>query len=404
MVRIAFRVVASIIAAGVVVASGASMARGATVTFSSRHYEVTASVARPLADELAAHMDTVADEYERRFARFEDRPAARPGLYLFDTEAEYLDFLRRQGVDARHTAGVFFDTAERTGLATYVRGQSRMDVLRTLQHEGFHQFARRRIARDLPTWVDEGIAEWFGEGIVIGTRMVMGQSDGARIGDLRAALADGRFMPLKELLAMDSPTWNARVTSGDARAGLMYLQAWSVVQFLVDADGGRRATALESYLGAFADGAAPDEAFRRAFGRETVPDLERAWHRYVERLEPTALGAAIARVEFLGQGLLLLHAQKIWPGSVEELERLLRQHRFRVTRDVHGQARTIAAQDEGVLAPLKRERGATGVTIELTAPRAREPSGLRVSGLRYEVRLTWERGPDESWVPVVRVG
>ena len=36
------------------------------------------------------------------------------------------------------------------------------------QHEGFHQFAWSRFAEDLPVWVNEGMAEFFGESVIVG--------------------------------------------------------------------------------------------------------------------------------------------------------------------------------------------------------------------------------------------
>ena len=44
----------------------------------------------------------------------------------------------------------------------------------TVQHEGFHQFAHVVIRGDLPIWVNEGLAEYFGEAVFTGDGFVSG--------------------------------------------------------------------------------------------------------------------------------------------------------------------------------------------------------------------------------------
>ena len=41
----------------------------------------------------------------------------------------------------------------------------------TVQHEGFHQFAHAVIGGDIPTWLNEGLAEYFGEALFTGGRV-----------------------------------------------------------------------------------------------------------------------------------------------------------------------------------------------------------------------------------------
>ena len=43
-----------------------------------------------------------------------------------------------------------------------------------VQHEGFHQFAHFVIRGELPTWLNEGIAEYFGESVFTGDGFVSG--------------------------------------------------------------------------------------------------------------------------------------------------------------------------------------------------------------------------------------
>jgi len=138
-------------------------APGTRWTFNSRYYAVTTDLDDPkLAEDIARHMDAVYVEFASRMAGFRPNPnaAVRPNermpLYVLTKEDDYLALLRGFGFNAQHSGGVFFRTPKTSGLATWVKGQSRLKMYYVLQHEGFHQFADARIASNLPQWVTIG--------------------------------------------------------------------------------------------------------------------------------------------------------------------------------------------------------------------------------------------------------
>lgn len=161
-------------------------AKGKTYTFNSRFYKVTTDLPdRKLATEIARHMDAVFAEYSSRMANFRPNPqaAVRPDqrmpLYLIHRQQDYLDLLAAFGFNAANSGGVFFRSPRGSGLATWVEGQSRLKMYYVLQHEGFHQFADARIASGLPPWVNEGLAEYFGDSLMLKGKLVAGKLDGS---------------------------------------------------------------------------------------------------------------------------------------------------------------------------------------------------------------------------------
>ena len=66
-----------------------------------------------------------------------------------------------------------------------------------LQHEGFHQFAFNHIGEALPTWINEGLAQYFEDAIIVGDKMTTGLANARRVEQVKQALEDGRAMDFK---------------------------------------------------------------------------------------------------------------------------------------------------------------------------------------------------------------
>ena len=241
--------------------------RAAKWTFNSRFYAVTTDLTdRKLAQDIARHMDAVYAEYSARMAGFRPNPYAavkpdeRMPLYVMNTYEDYLGLVEGFGFSAANSGGVFFRSPRGSGLATWVKGQSRLKMYYVLQHEGFHQFADARIASNLPQWVNEGLAEYFGDALMVKGRLQPGKLDRERLERMKRAVDAGAVLSFKELMTMSGQDWMERVTSGDKAASLMYDMAWSVCYSLVHG-GPKYRAALEQYLALLNRGTQPREAF-----------------------------------------------------------------------------------------------------------------------------------------------
>lgn len=358
----------------------------------SKHYRISSDLPANELKEYARHMDAVHREYERIFVNFAARNSDRVQMYIFEHEADYVSFLAARGADARNTGGLFFVRGGDAGLATFVREQTKQRVLHTLQHEGFHQFAYMRIGR-MPQWANEGLAEYFGEGKVVRGKFRLGLATEGKILAMREAIGAGRHFPIQQLFEMTNQEWNARVTGGDRRAGLMYLQSWAVVHFLVHAEEGQFAPLLEHYLKLVSKSYTPEHAFRESFGTDDLGSLEIAWANFFRGLQADPLGSAIERLEFLGEGMKWLYEeQRETVRDIEELKKLLRASGFYVTRFEHGAERVqSASEDRWFLAP-KPLRGRKEPELVVTkSKKMGMPYGLKIEGLRARVELVWFR-------------
>jgi hypothetical protein len=221
---------------------------------------------------------------------------------------------------------------------------------------------------------------------------------------VQSAIRKGETYSFADMLAMTNESWNRRVSSRDPRAGLMYTQAWSMVHFLVHAEGGRYAERFEEYLQLVADGRDSAGAFGEAFGSTDHAPFEQAWREFTLALRPDPVSTATERLEFIGAGLGALRDRGVAVASVDELKTRLREWGFVLRRSEHGLERSIDASDDRLFqAPEEAAGGGkkkpAPAELTLVAPdRPGAPMGAQVAGLRVKVRLVWRPAEPGRWV------
>jgi len=295
------------------------------------------------ANELATHLNVMYAEYARRLASLPPRAPEALNVYIFSRYDDYVRTLRaRFGVVAEGSGGMFFITPQGSGLAFWTADLSQRRIEHVMQHEGFHQFAHSRFGNDLPIWVNEGMAEFFGQSVLVNRQLILGQSQKRVIDAVRDAIETETFIPFRDMLTMTSTRWLQSVASGEA--ALMYEQAWSMVHFLVYGDDGRYTAAFEKYLHLINDGVRSENAFTQAFGPD-IEAFEDRWKIYATNARPSAFMTAMERMEFLAEGTMWLARRGVIPTSFDGLKSALRDASFTYTTSQHGVKTTLDARD-----------------------------------------------------------
>lgn len=263
--------------------------------YESPYYTIHSDLEPNLVREAYARLTAMAEEYHERTKGFSGAVRSRLPFYLFRREEDY-----HQAGGPEKSSGVF------TGgkLMAVAENRAPAGLWHTVQHEGFHQFAHAVISGRLPVWLDEGLAEYFGEGIWTGDGMVTGVIPPGRLQRVRRLVRDGNLMPLADMMDLDHKTWNGALSSRN------YDQAWSMVQFLVSADGGKYRQAFTDYINDVARGGSPALSFQNRFGRDTRAFQSRyeQWWKGLGDM-PTAdlysQAAVAAMTSFLARGQVL---------------------------------------------------------------------------------------------------
>ncbi len=371
--------------------------------YATEHYDLFTNLTKAEAQPIGRHMDAVFTEYARRFERagLERIRHGRMPLYLLRTQDDYLRFLKSAGLDATNTSGLFFIQQRLQGLATWTQGRSLSETYGVLQHEGFHQFAHAHFRASLPIWVNEGLAEYFEDAILVSGSLKVGIVSGRRVTTLKNAIRAGKVVPMGEVLSIRDDQWLSSIRANPQTAALMYDQAWSIVHFLISLPRDRGGALFESYLRDLGKGVPHAQAWAAAYGAIDPERLEAAWRQHVLKLKADDLHTALANMEFLASAMRYLHERgKTPPPSLAELRRAMQGIGFSAVRRQHGYTVRTSAQDETVYqyAPQENVRRSF---ILLEPARADLLPRITAPGLSPEPTLTWLRDATGALTTVI---
>jgi hypothetical protein len=229
--------------------------------FKSRNYLVRSDHSQKLCADASQALEQALGLYNRTFGRpAAEGEAQRYPVYLFSGLSGYLAY-----------AGVLFGSAptNTAGLYSPVLKQlliwnlpDRDDMLRTVRHEGFHQYLDR-LLDDAPTWFNEGTAEYFEVAEVDGGQLEAGPPSRGHV--LTLTHKDFKWTPVDELVRMGQAEFYKE-------AGSRYAQAWALVHCLLE--GSREDKALyTTYMQGLLAGEAPRALADRVFPASGAPAL-----------------------------------------------------------------------------------------------------------------------------------
>lgn len=243
----------------------------------SPYYKIKNDLPDDRMREVYIRMTRMYEEYQQRTAGFSGQ---NRGMLSFELYTRREDYHAAGGMPG--SAGVFMSGGLLgSRLMAIAGGRNSDSTWHVIQHEGFHQFASAVIRGNLPPWVNEGLAEYFGEAIFTGDSYVAGIVPNDRLKELQGMIAKDASKPLYTMLTMTHMEWNSALDHRN------YTQAWSMVQFLAHGDDGKYQKPLVQYMNNLSAGAKPQSAWTNVFGTDTAA-FEKRWKEYWSDLKPNS--------------------------------------------------------------------------------------------------------------------
>jgi hypothetical protein len=224
--------------------------RASMAKYETRYYLLHTDLETDKAREAAIRMTKMAEEYARRTSDFGGTVRKKLPFYLFADPEDYYATGAPRESSGRFNGTTLLAVAEDFGPKTW----------HIVQHEGFHQFADAAINADLPVWVNEGLAEYFGEAVFTGDGYVTGAIPQWRLERIRKRFEKNEFKSIREMMSMPISAWNSELTL------VNYDQAWAMVQFLAHGEDGRYQKAFATFLGMLGKGQSWQNAWQKTFG------------------------------------------------------------------------------------------------------------------------------------------
>lgn len=233
--------------------------------YDSKYYVIFTDLGEDGAKETSLRMSRMAEEYYNRTKDFSGKINKKFPFYLFSTPEGYYAAGAPIG-----SAGVFMTGADKLmAIAVDNEGGGTWHVV---QHEGFHQFAHAVIGGERPTWVNEGLAEYFGESIWTGDGFITGVLEPQRLKRVQEGIKSNRFKPFPVMMTMTLATWNSGLSINN------YDQAWSMTHFLAQGENGRYQKAFAQYMNLLGRGGKPEKSWLDTFGDAT--GFQERWEKW----------------------------------------------------------------------------------------------------------------------------
>src|SRR5712664_1846775 len=127
-----------------------------------------------------------------------------------------------------------------------------------LYHEYTHALLRLNFS-NLPIWLNEGLAEFFGNSTLGDKEIKTGTIDPGHL----YLLNQSKLIPIETLLEVDhnSPYYNEK-----DRASVFYAESWALVHFLMMNPEARQKQLMKNFFAAYGKSGDPVEAARESFG------------------------------------------------------------------------------------------------------------------------------------------
>jgi len=248
--------------------------------YSTRYYVLNTDLDPNGVQEATLRITLMAEEYQRRTRGFAGQVRDRMPLYLF---SKMQDYIAAGGMPG--SGGVFTGSA----LAAVISPGDPSNTWHTIQHEGFHQFVHATMGQRIPTWANEGMAEYFGEGRFTGDRFIVGLIPPERLQRIQTGIKEAKFKSLKGMMTTSLELWNSKLAREN------YDQAWSMVHFLAHGDDGRYEKPFNAFLKDVSRQMDWEKAWQKNFGNDVVA-FEQRWKDYWLGLPENPTGDLYAEV------------------------------------------------------------------------------------------------------------
>ena len=174
------------------------------------------------------------------------------------------------------------------------------DLYHTIYHEYFHSLTTPYYP-NLPVWISEGLAEFYGNSHISDTGVELGVADA----DLIAGLKQGNLIPLDALFKVDyrSPYYNEQ-----KKTSIFYAESWALTHYLMLGDNQAHKPMLDAYLAALLHGATEEQAAAQSFGDlKTLQAIVYGYignsrFNYLKGAPPAAIAAGDLHVHELSEG------------------------------------------------------------------------------------------------------
>ncbi|MGH9714180.1 MAG: DUF1570 domain-containing protein [Candidatus Acidiferrales bacterium] len=237
----------------------------------SPNFIVVSNAGEKQARKTAAQFEQIRSLFRSSLAAAAGHPTPVITIFAVKDEKSLSELLPEYWAKGHsHPAGWFAYRMEQFYIAVNLEAQG-SNPFKTVYHEYYHSLTMPFFP-NMPTWLSEGLADFFGNSEISGSAATMGRPDP----NLIELLRQNKLIPLDVLLKVDhnSPYYNEQ-----NKTSLFYAESWALTHYLFIGDNQSHRASLIAFADSLSRGKSSDEAAAIAFG--DLKKLQSALENYV---------------------------------------------------------------------------------------------------------------------------
>jgi hypothetical protein len=242
-------------------------------------YQVFAQGGHQMAFEVNLFMNEMLRQYEKFFNNWSGKAGAR--VVVFDNVNDFRNYAGNV-VSLTHAglAGYCHLKTDEAGNQFYeVVTYQDANLWRVLAHEGFHQFIGYELGLRIPTWLNEGTAQYFETSSITGSHFNVGQISRNKLLYAQALILNKKAPPIAQLVTWDQATFYAN-------ANVAYPTSWALVYYLLNSNNDRyEQSRFRRYLQDLKFGNDSIRSLQREFGSD-MSRWQADFEDYILHLKP----------------------------------------------------------------------------------------------------------------------
>jgi tetratricopeptide (TPR) repeat protein len=238
--------------------------------YKTTNYHVLSDIDQKTCYRAARILEDAYRQYRVHLKWVKRAEAGRFRVYLFSGREGYLNYTKDVlGVSPTRSAGLYSRFLKQLLIWN---APQRDAMMRTVRHEGFHQYFDR-IVSDPPSWINEGLAEYFEAADYQNGRWNTGLVRRDHLDRLKRGAP-----PLGDLVKLPPKTFYGR------KALRNYAQAWAFVHFLLHGPKANQRLFDRLLEALQSEGDRAATGVKKILNAGTLQALEPAFRAYLERL------------------------------------------------------------------------------------------------------------------------
>jgi tetratricopeptide (TPR) repeat protein len=224
----------------------------------SPNFIVVSNAGEKEARKTAVHFEQIRAVFRRSLAVAGQHPSPLITIVAAKDEGTMKSLLPEYWAkNHMHPAGIFLERDNMLFAAVQLNTEG-ANPYHTIFHEYYHSLTLPYYP-NLPLWVAEGLADFWGNTDVNSSDVQMGKPDENLVLELRQS----SLIPLDVLFKVDhsSPYYNEQ-----EKTSIFYAESWALTHYLMIGDKASHRAMLSAYLDAISQGATPEEAAAKGFG------------------------------------------------------------------------------------------------------------------------------------------